>query len=83
MAKKGKVNMGTHTPDELELKAYRWCISNNIYIAPKALTEARWSIVITNNNKTNEDPNSYTKADIWIKIYEYYKYYYNKYEKQL
>ena len=83
MAKKGKVNMGTYMPDELEFKAYRWCISNNIYIAPKALTEARWSIVITNNNKTNEDPNSYTKADIWIKIYEYYKYYYNKYEKQL
>jgi len=83
MAKKGKVNMGSYTPDELEFKAYHWCINNNIYIAPKALTEARWSIVITNNNKTNEDPNSYTKADIWIKIYEYYKYYYNKYEKQL
>jgi len=81
MAKKGKVNMGSYMPNEYEFKAYHWCIKNNIYIAPKALTEARWSIVITNNNKTNEDPNSYTKADIWIKIYEYYKYYYNKYEK--
>ena len=81
MSKKGKVNMGSYMPDELEFKAYRWCINNNIYIAPKALTEARWSIVITNNNKTNEDPNSYLKNDIWVKIYEYYKYYYNKYEK--
>ena len=40
----------------------------------------RWCV---NNNiyKTNEDPNSYLKNDIWVKIYEYYKYYYNKYEK--
>jgi twinkle protein len=56
---------------------------DDIHIAPKALTEARWTITITNDNKTNEDPNSYTKTDIWIKIYEYYKYYYKKYEKQL
>jgi len=80
MAKKGKVNMGNYMPDESEFKAYRWCITNNIYIAPKALTEARWSIVITNKDKTNEDPNSYTKVDIWKKIYEYYKYYYDKYK---
>jgi len=73
--------MGSYMPSEDEFKAYHWCINNNIYIAPKALTEARWSIVITNNNKTNEDPNSYLKNDIWVKIYEYYKYYYNKYEK--
>ena len=73
--------MGTYNASEFELEAYKWCIRNKIYIAPKAINEAKWSIVITNNNKTNEDPNSYTRADIWIKIYEYYKYYYNKYEK--
>ncbi|MBC8398543.1 MAG: hypothetical protein H8E16_15785 [Flavobacteriales bacterium] len=81
MASKGKVNMGEYLATPEELEAYRWCVNNNIYIAPKALTDARWSIVITNNNKTNEDPNSYLKNDIWVKIYEYYKYYYNKYEK--
>ena len=81
MAKKGKINMGSYTPEYDEFKAYRWCINNGIYIAPKAITEARWSIVITNKNNVNEDPNSYTKADIWQKIYEYYKYYYNKHEK--
>jgi hypothetical protein len=81
MAKKSKINMGSYMPNEDEFKAYRWCVNNSIYIAPKALTEARWSIVITNNNKTNEDPNSYLKNDIWVKIYEYYKYYYKKYEK--
>ena len=83
MAKSKGINMGEYLATPEEWEAYRWCVNNNIYIAPKALTDARWSIVITNNNKTNEDPNSYTKTDIWIKIYEYYKYYYKKYEKQL
>lgn len=83
MAKKFKVDMGEYIADDYEWKAYIWCIRNNIYIAPKALTEARWSIVITNKGVTHEDPNSYTKGIIWEKMYEYYKYYYNKYEKQL
>ena len=56
--------MGSYTPEYDEFEAYRWCINNGIYIAPKAITEARWSIVITNKNSVNEDPNSYTKADI-------------------
>jgi hypothetical protein len=83
MAKKRGVDMGEYIADEKEWEAYRWCIRNNIFIAPKALTEARWSIVITNKNITHEDPNSYTKTVIWEKIYEYYKYYYNKYETSL
>ena len=47
----------------------------------EAITEARWTITIENNGVTHQDPNSYTKGLIWEKIYEYYKYYYNKYEK--
>jgi len=78
MAKKGKVNMGSYVANEQELNAYHWCINNGIYIAPKAITEAKWSVVITNKNITNEDPNSYNKLEIWAKIYEYYKYYYEK-----
>ena len=78
MAKKGKINMGGYTPSIKEKNAYHWCINNGIYIAPKAITEAKWSIVITNNGISNEDPNSYSKVLIWQKIYEYYKYYYEK-----
>ena len=73
-----KVNMGTYNATEHELKAYRWCIHNKIYIAPKAITEARWSITIENNGRTYEDPNHYIKGLIWKKIYEYYRYYYEK-----
>ena len=78
-----KVNMGNYTATSEEFEAYIWCIKNKIYIAPKAITEARWTITIENNGVTHQDPKSYTKGLIWEKIYEYYKYYYNKYEKQL
>ena len=74
--------MGTYIASELDLKAYKWCIRNKIYIAPKAINETRWSIVITNNGRTHEDPSHYIKGLIWKKIYEYYKYYYEKHISQ-
>ena len=74
--------MGTYVASELDLKAYRWCIKNKIHIAPKAINETRWSVVITNNGRTHEDPSHYIKDLIWEKIYEYYKYYYEKHISQ-
>jgi hypothetical protein len=73
-----KINMGTYTATEHEMKAYIWCIRNKIYIAPKAINEVNWSIVITNNGRIHTDPNHYGKDLIWKKLYEYYKYYYEK-----
>ena len=77
-----KVNMGTYNPTIVETEAYIWCIRNKIYIAPKAINETRWSIVITNNGVTHEDPSHYIKGLIWEKIYKYYKYYYEKHISQ-
>ena len=82
MAWAKKISMGTYITSELELEAYRWCIRNKIYIAPKAINETRWSIVIINNGRTHEDPSHYIKGLIWEKIYEYYKYYYEKHISQ-
>ena len=48
-----KVNMGNYTPDELEFKAYHWCINNSIYISPFAKNEGAWYIDIVINGKTN------------------------------
>ena len=73
-----KINMGNYNATDHELKAYAWCIRNKIYIAPKAINDAKWSIVITNKGKTHEDPSHYIKDLIWEKIYEYYKYYYEQ-----
>jgi hypothetical protein len=79
MAKSKGINMGDYLATSEEWEAYRWCIRNAIYIAPKALTEARWTITITNKGITNQDPESYTKVVIWETVFKYYKHYYDKY----
>ena len=35
------------------------------------------------NNKTHRSPEPYGSITIWIKLYEYYKYYYNKYAQKI
>ena len=79
MAKSKGINMGEYLATTEEWEAYRWCIRNAIHIAPKALTEARWTITITNKEITNQDPESYTKVVIWETVFKYYKHYYDKY----
>ena len=41
-----------------------------------------WLIDITINKKTFTDPNKYNENTIYNKVNEYYKYYYDKYNKQ-
>jgi hypothetical protein len=80
--KRNNVDMGTYVPSEIESKTMRWCVSNNIRISPKARSDSEWSIVIDLNNKIAEDPKQYKKIEIWKKIFEYYKYYYDKYNNK-
>jgi len=79
MAKSQGINMGEYLATHEEWDAYRWCIRNAIHITPKALTDARWTITITNKGITNQDPESYTKVVIWETVFKYYKHYYDKY----
>ena len=76
-----KQPMGSYLPTSEEFKAYRWCINNGIYISPFATGNATWHLDIQINNKTNRSPDVYSKDTIWIKMYEFYKYYYDKYAK--
>ncbi len=75
--------MGAYLPTSEETKAYHWCINNGIYISPFATGEATWYIYIEINKKTSRSPDSYGKDTIWIKMYEFYKYYYNKYAQKI
>ena len=77
--KKHEWDMGTYETTELDHKAIDWCIRNNIKIAPFAKQAGAWYIDITINGKTTRSPHVYTKDIIWEKIYEYYRYYYEKY----
>ncbi len=71
--------MGYYMPTTQETEAYRWCINNGIYISPYSNGEGAWYIEIKLNNKISRSPESYGKVTIWIKLYEFYKDYYNKY----
>ena len=75
--------MGQYMPTTVETEAYRWCINNGIYISPFANGEGAWYVDITINGKTNRSPEVYGKITIWIKLYEFYKYYYNKYAHRI
>jgi len=81
--KKSPWNMGDYRPSKTELSAYRWCIRNDILISPVAIRKSRWTIEISNKGNVNTDPNDYKKIDIWVKVYEYYEFYYNKYANKI
>ena len=78
-----KNKMGYYMPNKEEMVAYGWCINNGIYISPFANGEGAWYIEIKLNNKVSRSPEVYGGITIWIKLYEFYKYYYNKYANKV
>ena len=41
------------------------------------------NIEIKLNNNIHKSPTPFGKTVVWIKLYEYYKYYYNKYAQKI
>lgn len=76
---KDKVDMGQTPFDDDYWIAYRWCLKNNIRISPRAKANNAWFIEIENHGKIHTSPETYGKTEIWNKIFEYCKYYFNKY----
>ena len=67
-----------------EIKIVGWCMNKKIHIGitPDWKHEYNlWQIDITINGKVHTDPNRYDE-DVLDKVYEYYKYYYDKHNKQ-
>ena len=73
--------MGLYTPSSEDMKAYIWCIRNKIFISPFATGNGSWYIEIKIGGNTSRSPEPYGPTTIWIKLYEFYKYYYKKYAK--
>ena len=65
------------------MKHVAWCMNNNIVVGFSPLwdTENEWQIDIQINVTVSVDPNTYKDDEVMTKVYEYYKYYYDKYEK--
>jgi len=68
-----------------DMKIVGWCLSNNISVSRGVdwkNDQNRWLIDIKINNRIHTDPNTYKDEEVADKVYEYYKYYYDKYNKQ-
>ena len=67
-----------------EMKIISWCMNKGISVSimPDWKDDmSRWQIDIHINKKTHTDPNRYSDDVILNKMYEYYKYYYDKHNK--
>tara|TARA_R100000808_G_scaffold10916_1_gene28595 strand:+ start:335 stop:604 length:270 start_codon:yes stop_codon:yes gene_type:complete len=67
-----------------EMKIIGWCLNKNIgvSISPDWKDElSRWQIDININGNIHTDPNRYNNDTVYNKVNEYYKYYYDKYNK--
>ena len=74
-----------HKWTDKQMKTIGWCLNKNISvgISPDWKDDLnRWKIDININSKIHEDPNRYDNEVVYNKVNEYYKYYYDKYNKQ-
>jgi len=71
--------------DPMNLKAYSWCINHGVTIAALACAPGyknrHWDVEVTVNGKTVISPKSYGPNELWDKVFELYKFYYKKYNK--
>lgn len=74
--------MGDYSPSQKDIEAQRWCLKNDIRIAPFAHDNSHWWIDVMIGKKSKRSPNYFTKGLVWQKIFDYYKYYYDKHEEK-
>lgn len=75
---------GHHAIPEGYSKIMQWCFKNSISIAvvPDWSRGPEWWVVeVRINKKTHTDPGSYLVKEAYKKMFNYYKYYYDKYNK--
>ena len=79
-AKTGK-SPGYHNHTREDMKRVNWCLRNKIKIAviPKGID---WQVEINLNKQIHLDSKVYKAKEATEKMYEYYKYYYDKHNKQ-
>lgn len=74
--------MGDYIPSSIEYEAMHWGVNNGVKIYPKAYSSDSnnklWYIDIELNKQVRRSPVTYGAVDIWKKIFELYKFYYDK-----
>jgi len=85
MARKKISMMGQYLADDIEETARIWCNKNSIRIYPKPTimgSPNKWFLILEINTKIVQAPDELHRVDVWKKMYEYYMYYYLKYNKK-
>ena len=77
-AAKGK-SAGYHPYTREDMKRVQWCIDRNIKIAVVP-SGNDWKVELNINKKIHLDPKVYRAKEAYKKMYEYYKYYHDKYK---
>ena len=77
---KGK-SPSSHPYTNEDMKRVNWCMNKEIKIAviPNGMD---WQVEININDKIHLNPKVYRANEAYEKMYEYYKYYYDKHNKQ-
>ena len=72
---------GYHNYTNEDMKRVQWCMDNGIKIAviPNSV---KWQVELSLNKNIHLDSNIYVADEAYKKMYEYYKYYYDKHNKQ-
>jgi len=76
---------GRYTYSNDDIKRVGWCLKNGISISVSPNWRGKistWIIEIKIKDNVHVDPTKYEKKEVLKKMYEYYKYYYDKYNKQ-
>ena len=71
---------GYHPYTKEDLKRVGWCLNKNIKIAVVP-NGTKWQVEININKSIHLDSNIYSAGEAYKKMYEYYKYYYDKHNK--
>ena len=79
-AKTGK-SPGQHNYTREDMKRVNWCLRNGIKVAviPNG---TNWQVEVNLNKTIHLDSKIYEANKAYEKMYEYYKYYYDKHNKQ-
>ncbi len=66
--------------DPENLRAYKWCINNDIKVRVFAngYQCSTWSIEVEVKEKKMMSPKEYGPKDVWNKVFELYKHFYKK-----
>ena len=72
---------GYHKYTNEDMKRVNWCLRNGIKVAVIP-SGTKWQVEVDLNKTIHLDSKVYNADEAYKKMYEYYKYYYDKHNKQ-